>query len=79
MKRLFVLAVLTASPAWAADVALILNDEEQKALRQVLDAATRDRGLEMAGITVYFANKLRAAGTVTERKDEPADKKEPQQ
>ena len=61
---------LVVSPAIAKDVALILSDDEQKILYRVLDAATRGQGIEIAPATAYLLNKLRTAGTVTERKDD---------
>jgi hypothetical protein len=62
MKRvaLIVAAGVLASPAAARDVTLTFNDEEQKALIQVLDAATRANGIEQAKVTLYFLNKLQA-------------------
>ena len=57
--------------AAAKNVALILNDDEQAALRVVLDDATKAQGLQIAPTTVYLLNKLNSAGTIVEHKDDP--------
>jgi hypothetical protein len=68
----FLIAVaLSASPARAADYALILSDAERAALIEALDEATKAKGLQIAPNTVYLANKIRSAPLVTERKDDP--------
>lgn len=69
------LLALTAT-AHATDRALILNDDEQAALRQILDAATRAQGIQIAPVTVYLLNKLNSAPAVVEHKDEPPKPKE---
>jgi hypothetical protein len=72
--------LVMSAPARSADKALILNDQEQAALRNVLDIATKAEGLKIAPATVYLMNKLDAAGVVTERKDPtPEPKKDPPQ
>lgn len=63
--------------AQAKNIALILNDDEQVALRVVLDTATKAQGIQIAPTTVYLLNKLNSAGTVVEHKDDPP-KDEPQ-
>ena len=58
--------VLTFSvQALAADKALILSDDEQAALRHVLDVATRAEGLQVAQTTLFLLNKLNSAPVVT--------------
>jgi hypothetical protein len=57
-----VAAIALASPATAKDIQLTLNDQQQAALLQVLDKATRDGGLGAANNgTVYFFNLLKSA------------------
>jgi adenosylcobinamide amidohydrolase len=76
MKAVIAGALLIAISSFArADVALILNDLEQKALLEALDVATKAQGLSIAPNTLYLMNKLKAAGTVTEKTVVP-DKKE---
>lgn len=76
MKSLAIISLLFLSaPACAADKALMLNDQEQAALRHVLDVATKAQGIEIAPMTVYLLNKLNAAGVVTESKEIPAQPK----
>jgi hypothetical protein len=53
--------LLAASPAGAKDISLSLNEQEQAALAQVLDQATRSGGLAATQGTVYFYNKLQQA------------------
>ncbi len=63
MKRVALIAAavfVAAPPVLARDVTLTFNDEEQRALIQVLDAATKANGLEQAKVTLYFLNKLQA-------------------
>jgi hypothetical protein len=68
MRVLIILLALT-TPARAADKALILNDQEQQEFLQVLDDATKMRGIAIAPVTVKLLDKLRAAPVV---KDHPA-------
>jgi hypothetical protein len=75
---------LSVSRAMAADKALMLNDNEQAALRHILDVATKAEGIAIAPVAVYFINKLDSAPAVVERKDESKkvpknDDKEPHQ
>jgi hypothetical protein len=74
MKYLAILMLLISS-AQAADKAVILSDQEQVALRNILDIATKAQGLAIAGDALYFANKINQAGVVTDQKAVP-DKKE---
>jgi len=62
------LLALISTPAGAVDHALILNDDEKKALVEILDIAVKSRGLEVAPNAVYLLNKLKAAPVVTEQK-----------
>lgn len=72
MKRIVMIAVLLASaPANAADYMVVVNDQEKQALVEILDEATRAKGLAIAPNTVHFLNKIRSAPVVTERKDDP--------
>ena len=74
MKRFAFWLILMTSPAQAADHALILNDEEIKVLRQMLDVATKAQGLAVAKFAVYFDDKLANAPAVKEHKDDkPAE------
>jgi len=82
MKFVIALVVVAASTgsASAKDVMLVLNDQEQAALRRVLDSATKSEGMQLAPITVYLLNKLNSAAEVVERKDgaPEQDKAKPQ-
>lgn len=72
MKRLFVIAALLGSaPAYAAEYMIVLSDAEKTALVEILDEATKAKGLSIANNTVHFLNKIRSAPVVTERKDDP--------
>lgn len=78
--RIFLVLIALSTAAEAKDVMLVLNDQEQAALRRVLDSATKSEGMQLAPITVYLLNKLNSAAEVVERKDgapEP-DKAKPQ-
>ena len=57
-----------------ADKAVVLSDEEQSALVQILDAATKAQGISIATNTVYFLNKIKSAPTVVPHVDAPAPK-----
>ena len=70
-------ALLAPSLAQAKDVALILNDNEVTALKQMLDAATKAQGLAVAGTAVYLLDKINKAPTVTDKKDVPAEEHKP--
>jgi hypothetical protein len=79
MKMKIVLAVVLSAltfPAVSAEYALMLNDGERAALIELIDAAVKSKGLELAPNAVFLANKIRSAGVVTERKEEPR-KEEP--
>ena len=67
MIRIFLTALVLAFPAQAlaADKALILSDDEQAALRHVLDVATKAEGLQIAQTTLFLLNKLNSAPVVT--------------
>lgn len=72
-----------ASPAYAADKALILSDQDQMALKQILDAAVRQSGLSViAKNAIIFSERLDAAGVVTDQKvvpDKPQVKEPPKE
>jgi hypothetical protein len=64
MKKLLLAAaaLAIAAPAVAKDITVTLNDNQQQALLQLLDRATRDGGLAAANNgTVYFYNLLKGA------------------
>ena len=69
------LVLLFTASAAGADKALILNDQDQKDLVQVLDAATRAQGLSIAATSLRLYQKLLAAPSITEQKDAPHDAK----
>ncbi len=73
MRILAFLLMLTAAPSFAADYAVMLNDIERAALIELINEAVKAKGLDIAANGVYLANKIKAAGVVTERKDEPKD------
>ena len=70
-RLLLALTCLFSTTAHAADRALVLTDEEQSALVNVLDAATKAQGLSVAQTTLYFLNKIRSAPTVVPHVDAP--------
>lgn len=70
MKSLLALLFL-AGPVHAADYMITVNDNEKQALLEILDEATKAKGLGIAQNTMHFAAKLRSAPVVTERKDDP--------
>ena len=65
-----------STKAPAKDVMIILNDQEQTALRRVLDSATKSEGIQVAPITVYLLNKLNSAMEVVEHKDNSDQQKD---
>ena len=70
--RIFVLVfALAAPPACAADRALMLNEQEQAVLHGLFDRCVRAAGLACANDALYFDNKLQAAPTIVEKKDDP--------
>jgi hypothetical protein len=71
MTRILFGLMLMAGSAHAADYAVVLSDVERAALLDALDVATKAKGLEIAGNTVYLANKIKSAPVVTAQKDEP--------
>jgi len=71
---------LSAVPAQAAERALMFDDNDVKVLTQILDAATRSGGIQIAPATVYILDKLNKAPVVTERKDaDPAAAEKPKE
>lgn len=74
MKRLLVASAILclARACEAKPVILTLDDQEQAQLMQILDAATRAGGLQIAPATVHFLDRLRAAPVLTgEHPSEP--------
>lgn len=53
--------ILLASPVSAKDITLTLNDEEQRGLIQIIDAAVKSVGLQGAEAGVYMHRKIIAA------------------
>lgn len=68
--RVFLALLLLSSSASAKDVILVLTEQEQAALRHVLDAATKAEGMQVAPATVYLLNKLNTAPEAVEHKDD---------
>lgn len=54
-------ALALVTPAAAKDVTVTLNEEEQKALWVVFDAALKAKGMELGGNVVFLWQKLQAA------------------
>lgn len=54
-------AFLLASPACAKDITITLNDDEQRGLIQMIDAAVKSVGLQGAESAVYMHRKIMAA------------------
>lgn len=75
MKTILFLFALTVS-ANAADYAVVINDAEKKALLELLDAAVRSNGLNVAGAAFHLAQKINTAGVVTDQKEQPVEPKE---
>ena len=74
MRVLIFLLAFVAS-AQAKDVMLVLNDQEQAALMQILDVATKANGLQIANNTVAFMQKLQSAPAVVKHTDPTPDEK----
>ena len=55
------LGLLSITPAFAKDVTITLNDDEQKALMVVLDQAVRQGGLASVPQIWKFVQKLQSA------------------
>lgn len=53
--------LLLASPAVAKDITLTLNDDEQRGLIQIIDAAVKSVGLQGAEAAVYLHRKIMSA------------------
>lgn len=64
MKLLILPAVLSlvALPAMAAPVTVTLDDEEQLALRALLDLGVKQGGLSVAGNADYLWRKIESGG-----------------
>lgn len=67
MKRLLVCLLVALAPATAAakDITLSLNDDEQRALVQLLDTANRAGGIQNAEAVVHFVRKISEAQRAT--------------
>lgn len=74
--RIFLILVALSTAAEGKDLMIILNDQEQAALRRVLDSATKSEGIQIAPITVYLLDKLNKAMEVVEHKETEPDKKQ---
>ena len=61
MRALILIGLLIASPAFAANKVLVLNDAEQQALVQALDQAIRAQGLSAAANNLHLYTKLQGA------------------
>jgi len=61
--------------AQAKDVMLVLTDQEQTALMQILDIATKAQGLQIANNTIHFMQQLQSAPAVVSHTDPTSDKK----
>lgn len=55
------LVMFAGCGAQARDITITLSDDEQKALVQILDLATKAGGLPTAQATMYFARKIEDA------------------
>ena len=74
IRAAFVIAfTLIVSQANATDRALILTDEELTGLRQLLDLAVKQSGMQVAPFAVYINNKINSASIVKEREGVPGD------
>lgn len=66
MKSLLVaLSLLLATPAFAADLTIKLNDTEQKQLIAILDSAAKCGGVQMAVPIALFIQKMQQAANPT--------------
>lgn len=72
LSAAFLLLLLTLS-ASATDYAVMLNDTERAVLIELIDAAVKARGLDVAPNAVYLANKIKSAGVVTDQKQVPEE------
>jgi hypothetical protein len=72
MTRVILITLLLSFPAQAADKMLILNDQEQAALRAILDTAIHAQGLTAVSRNAFvFSDKLDAAGPPPPPKEPP--------
>lgn len=60
-KLLFVAALVLATPAYAKDVTITLNDQEQKVYLALLDSALKQGGLANLQVVLQFVQKYKAA------------------
>lgn len=76
--------IIAAAPTFAADRAIVSNDQETAALVQLIDEALKAKGVAVAQNAAYWLNKIQNAPVVTSQKEiKPDDKskedKEPAQ
>jgi len=69
------LIALSLGTARAGDKALVLNDDEQKQLVQVIDAAMKGYGAQVGRQGGHLLDRLDSAPSVVPHKEEPEDKK----
>lgn len=74
MKYFAAIFILISTQVFAADRAIVANEQELQALAQLIDEALKAKGVAVAQNAVYWLNKLQNAPVVTSQKDEPADK-----
>lgn len=70
-KLLFVAALVLATPAYAKDVTITMNDQEQKVFLALLDTALKQGGLANLQVVLQFVQKYKAAVEPSEVKPEP--------
>lgn len=68
-------AFLLVTPASAKDITLTLNDDEQRGLIQIIDAAVKSVGLQGAEAGVYLHRKITAAQAEANQPPPPAPAK----
>ena len=70
--RILAVGMLLASAAQAKDINLPLTEQEQAALREILDMATKAGGLSIARATIHFDEKIK---TYQLQADKPASER----
>lgn len=66
MKKLLIVAALLATtPAYAKDITITLNDQEQKVFLSLLDVALKQGGIANLEVVAKFIKKYRDAVGVT--------------
>jgi len=74
---LIAILLVIATPTFAANRVIILNDAEQQALLNALDDSTRAKGLAAAEANLHLLNKLRSAPTQVEETPKTTPPTEP--